>query len=50
MAEKKNPSTKSEKLTDKIVEKVYKDSDSYDWSGKQVDSGAQTRRKGSDGP
>ncbi len=39
---------KKEPKTTEIVGKVYKDYDLYDWSGKQVDQGAEVRRKGSD--
>jgi hypothetical protein len=41
---------KSEKarISDKIIGKAYRDYDSYDWSGKQVDKGVDVRKKGSD--
>jgi hypothetical protein len=45
MAEKKDK--KIDEKTD-LVSKVYRDYDSYDWSGKQVDKGSDVRRKGGD--
>ena len=44
MGEKKDKKS----ISDKVTEKAYRDYDTYDWSGKQVDKGSEVRRKGSD--
>jgi hypothetical protein len=38
--------SKMEKRADRVAEKIYRDPDLYDWSGRQTDKGSEVRRKG----